>query len=330
MRFAVIWLAVFFANVSTAAAVSWAIYPGGAIGTVADIGAATPEDPVQTTAALRRLSPAQRLRIRLYDLYQEPSDAYSTRFLESAREYATAGWNVDVVLRYAPRVAGGDPQGFAQFSRARTAQLSVYSRVRSIQIGNELNAQTAATSDGAFPQNVHAVLSAGRQVDALLQSRRRTDIQIGVSWAGDPTPSASLQAFATSPGSLRWVDWVGINAYPGTWGPRQPALSGLVASARNVRLALAGSRLRGRPIRITETGWPTSFERTEQQQRKYILALQRFSQKHARRWGVSYIAWFDLRDANSNASLFEAGYGLFDASYRPKAGVATFRRLVET
>ena len=112
--------------------------------------------------------------------------------------------------------------GFAGFVRARVRQTGA--NVGYLQVTNEANVTGAPdAADGAY-RGARAALVRG-VIAARDEARRRGlhDLRIGFNWAYQLGRSeraffASLRRrggkrFATA------VDWVGLNSYPGTWGP---------------------------------------------------------------------------------------------------------------
>jgi hypothetical protein len=134
----------------------------------------------------------------------------------------------------------------------------------------------------------------------------------------------------------RAVDWVGIDAYPGTWGP--PLARGDLAAAtrdatvralralRRDFMPLAG--LDDVPIRFAESGYPTGPQRTEAMQVTVLRAAVRAVSDYRGRYNVSDYRWFDLRDADSASGSFESHYGLLRDDYSPKPAFAAFRSLI--
>jgi hypothetical protein len=134
------------------------------------------------------------------------------------------------------------------------------------------------------------------------------------------------------------VDWVGVNAYPGTWGP---TLGRGVTLATGVRIATikALSAMRHRfmrlagipssvPIHITESGYPTGPGRSDHDQEAALRAVVSTVYADRITYNISDYCWFDLRDGASNVSNFQAHYGLMTDTYAPKPAFDVYRNLV--
>ena len=109
-----------------------------------------------------------------------------------------------------------------------------------------------------------------------------SQVEVGFNWANSSDSKAKLvSSGATSLSVGRAVrlpvDWVGLDAYPGTWGPatggslavataRAMATASL-ATLRDRYLPLVGIP-RGVALHISENGYPTGTGRTEKMKSK--------------------------------------------------------------
>jgi hypothetical protein len=320
------------------------IYPGGAAGTVGPAGPVLPEVAELRLQALRDLRGGARpFVVHLYDSYTQPADAEALPgwLAEQIDAYAADGFQVELVLTYRPARAAGDVAGFAEFVRARVRQLGGNRSVTHLQVTNEANVQGAPNAaDGAY-RGARAALVRGVLAARDEMRRREVDhLRIGFNWAyqygrAEKAFFSSLRriggrAFASA------VDWVGLDVYPGTWGP--PLADGDLSSAvRSTTLdalrmlredLLPRARLGQADLHVSESGYPTGPGRTEEMQERALrAAVQAVADARATHRVTGY-RWFDLRDADSAQPNFESQYGLMRDDYSPKAAFFAYRELV--
>ena len=325
--------------------IEFGIYPGGGAGAVNGRGEPRPEIPALRQQALDQLRGGNRpFVVHLYDAYTGPADVARTPAWLRAQidDFTAKGLRVELVLRYRPSAAGGDVPGYLSFVRSRVKELGPNPGITSLQIGNEVNVTGAPdAADGAYPGARRALVRG--VVAARTQVRRSgaAQLAVGFNWANEGGPAARAffaalgkeggKAFAAS------VEWVGVDAYPGTWGPKLPAGDlGSAVRTDTARLLhrlrsslLPAARLRRTPIVVAESGYPTDqAQRTEAQQVAVMQAAVEAVARLRSRYGVVGYRWFDLRDADSSVSSFESRYGLMRDDYSPKAGFSVYRDLV--
>jgi hypothetical protein len=341
-------LAATVAGVSVAAAaqshkrrpapIVFGIYPGGGAGTVGPSGRTIPEDPARRLAALEELRGGNRpFVLHLYDAYMQPSDADAVPgwLASEIAGYASAGFGIELVLRYR---SPDDVDGFIGFVRARVRQLGA--QLTSLQITNEANVHGAPdAADGAYP-GVRDALVRGVVAASDEARRRHLGVKVGLNWAYQHgrAETAFFSHLRTAGGRkfARAVDWVGVDAYPGTWGPRLAAGDlGTAVRAATIdamrtlrRTLLPRAGLSKAALHFSESGYPTGPGRTEAMQQAVMRAtLQAIADTRAT-YRVTDFRWFDLRDADSAGASFESRYGITNDDYSPKAAFATYRDLI--
>jgi hypothetical protein len=322
------------------APILFGIYPGGGAGTVGPSGRTVPEDPAARLQALERLRGDRPFVLHLYDAYTRPADADAVPEGLGAEisGYADAGFQVELVLRYRPAAAEGDVDGFADFVRARVRQLAGRG-VRSLQVTNEVNVPGAPdAADGAYPGAADALVRG--VIAASSEAGQGARLKVGFNWAYQRGRNES--AFFSRLGAVggrpfaRAVDWVGIDAYPGTWGPKL-APGDLGAGVRRATLDAMRTLRRGLlpraglshvALHFSESGYPTGPQRTEAMQQTVMRAAIKAIADSRARYRVTDYRWFDLRDADSAGPSFESRYGITRDDYSPKAAFATYRDLI--
>jgi hypothetical protein len=330
--------------VRQATPIVFGIYPGGAAGTVGPAGRTLPEDAGLRQAALEQLRGGERpFVLHLYDSYTQPGDADSVpaALASQIAGYAAAGFQVELVLTYRPAAATGDVAGFTDFVRARVRQLGPNPGVTGLQVTNEANITAGPdAADGAYPGARDALV---RGVIAAKDEARRggfDQLGVGFNWAYQRGRAEA--AFFSSLGDIggrafaRAVDWVGVDAYPGTWGPKL-APGGLAAAVRAAtidamrtlrRSLLPRAGLSGAALHFSESGYPTGSGRTEAMQQTVMRATVQAIADTGEAYGVTDYRWFDLRDADSATTSFESQYGITRDDYSPKAAFFTYRDLI--
>jgi hypothetical protein len=320
------------------------IYPGGGAGTVGPAGETRPEVPELRRRSLLALRPAGRpFVVRLYDEYHRASDADAVApwLASQIAGYASDGFKIELVLPYRPNDPRGDVDGFVRFVRARVAQLGPNPALTDLQVTNEVNITAApAAADGSYPGALDALVRGVVAAGDAAGTGGFRQLRVGFSWADQPGPSqeaffASLRERGGAPFAAA-VDWVGADAYPGTWGPALPA--GRLATAvrratirtmrRLRRELMPRAGLRRARIHFSESGYPTGPGRTAAMQRTVMDAAIRTVARYRETYGVTDLRWFDLRDADSSNASFESQYGLTRDDYSPKPAFFTFRALV--
>jgi hypothetical protein len=330
----------------TTAPLTFGIYPGGAAGTVGPSGRLLAEDPVKRLAALEQLRPARRpFVLHLYASYSGPGGSSAEQQLGGqVAQYTSSGFEVELVLTYRPAGGGStaDVSAFAEFARATVRWLGSNPRFVSLQVTNEANIGGAPNaSDGYYAGAKDALIAGVIAAKQTARSDGNTQVKVGFNWAnssdsGEPAfwqylGSHGGRAFATS------LDWVGLDAYPGTWGP--PLGPGALSSATTAAVTAALSALRQRymplagvpasvALHVSETGYPTGPGRTEAMQVTVMTAAASAVSSARAKYNVTDYRWFDLRDADSSSTSFESKYGLLRDDYTPKAGFAAYRDLV--
>ncbi|XAY04307.1 hypothetical protein DSM112329_01140 [Paraconexibacter sp. AEG42_29] len=332
------------------AALRFGIYPGGAAGSVEGKPDPAPEDPVARLAALELLRPTNgRLGVHIYTAYTGDAAADEGTALWMDGEiaaYTAAGFDVELVVRYKPEglARAQAVTGFARFVRATVRRYGGNARFTSLQVTNEANLTGAPdASDGAFAGATDALVAGVIAAKAEVRETNFAQVQVGFNWASDARPAASTafwKALADQGGAAfaDAVDWVGLDAYPGTWFPALdvssllPGLAGAaldsaLATVRGCHMPAAGLGT-DIPIHVSENGYPTGPGRSPATQSRVLEEMVRAVARRAAAYNVSDYNWFDLRDSRSDHPHLESQYGLLRDDYSLKPAFSTYRRLI--
>ena len=285
-----------------------------------------PEDTAKTLAALRRLQgTAGEFYVRAYRHFGEGSPLRSGVAPAPLRPglYAGQGRLIDLVACYqSPRP---DPQGFAGFVRQAVRDVAAWGGGK-VQVGEELNCP--APLDGGSPGCFEAV---GAGVAAALEERERigAPVLVGVNAAGVPDLAFWHQLVgAIGPRNTRRLDYLGLDAFPDVFRPiSHQNLPGAVTSlVQRFRTVTAEAGVpEATPIHLTETGWPTDDERTEDTQAGVLAAVA--DAVLASGAGVRAYEWFALRDGLTTAT-WTARFGVLRDDYTPKPAFAAIQQLI--
>ena len=86
--------------------------------------------------------------------------------------------------------------------------------------------------------------------------------------------------------------------------------------------------MRGTPLRIEETGWPTGPGRSEDAQCRALRDIVTTAVRHRGVYHLTDLRWFGLRDNDTSSPDPQARFGLLRDDDVPKPAFAAFRRLV--
>ena len=322
------------------------IYPGGAAGTVGPSGPLAPENPTLRMAALKQLRPSGRpFVLRLYAFYTGANGSSAAQQVgQEIAGYGNAGFQTELVVCYRPDDGGSpaDVGGFIEFVRDAADSLGRQPGFVSLQVTNEANqGGSPNTSDGYYAGAEDALIEGVIAAKDEIRKDNFGPVRVGFNWAyATDGGERAFWRYLGSHGGRRFVtslDWVGVDAYPGTWGPplggrglaaeSTSFMDRVLRALRVTYMPLAGIP-HTVPLRVTETGYPTGPGRSEATQATVMKATVE-AVYHARgTYNITGYSWFDLRDADSSSSSFESQYGLMRDDYSPKAAFGAYRALV--
>jgi hypothetical protein len=322
------------------------IYPGGGAGTVSPSGQTMPEDPVRRLAALQQLRPPGRpFVLRLYASYSGPGGSSAVQQVGSEiRAYGRAGFQTELAVCYRPADGGSaaDVRGFAAFVRDTLRSLGTHPGFVSLQVTNEANVVGSPNASDGYYRDAKDALIDG--VIAAKDEIRRSglrQVKVGFNWAyATDGAERAFWSYLGRTGGERFVaalDWVGLDAYPGTWGPAlaesdlasatRRFMDGALRRLRSTYMPLAGIP-RTVPLRIAENGFPTGPGRTQAMQATVMRAAVTAVYQARVTSNITGYRWFDLRDADSSSSSFESQYGIMSDAYAAKSAFGVYRALV--
>jgi hypothetical protein len=315
------------------------IYPGGPAGQLGPVPApSVPEDQAKIFAALEQLRPPNSpFAVHVYRSYMTPeSEAEEEQEHRRLVDLYTArGYAVEIVIRYR---RDDDPGGFAEFVRGVVRRFGSNRLVKGFQVTNEVNLTFSPdSSDGAYAGSRDALIQGVIAAKDEARALRYDHVQIGFNWVyrTDPGNERSFWEYLGSAGGERFVkslDWVGMDAYPGTFFPprTEPSTTGdlmvhALSTLRKCSMPMAGIPDTV-PIHVEENGYPTGPDRPYEDQRVAAEQMLGAVERYARVYNVTDYFWFDLRDADSASPNFQQQYGVMRDDYTPKPGFDVLRR----
>ena len=301
----------------------------------------TPEDPAKQLAALGRLRAADGpFVVRLHRFFWSDGEAGVKRFLALAKRYTSHGYLAELQLRYHPTPAQeGDIAAWRRFVRDVVDRFGPNRRVVAIQVTNEVNlAVSPDSSDGAYDRARDALIQGVEAAKTEVRKRGFSQLEIGFNWAyrGDPSSEQSFWNYLRDHGGVKFVralDWVGVDAYPGTFFPPVNTPGGerdaLVNAFSTFRCLAETPRIpRSVPIHVEENGYPTGPGRTYARQAQAMDTMVHAVHDFRGTFNISDYRWFNLRDGDTMSPNFQQQYGLMTDEYVPKPAFGLYRRLV--
>jgi hypothetical protein len=309
----------------------------------------TPRGLAKTMAALKDLqAPGSPLVVHLYSVF--PGDAMAAaswgayrRFLGRALgAFERAGFDIELVVRYAPLHDRGSPKdvgAFAALVRRIVRTFGANRRFVSIQITNETDLSATPGSDGYFNHGHSAWQALIRGVIAAKQTARQEHLEqlrVGFNYASHNRSFWQYLGRHGDPAFTRALDWVGIDTYAGTLTPLPTsglrsgiakAITDSVNQARRVYLPLARIPRRV-ALHFSENGYATGHGHSYAMQ---VTALESAVQTVAslsRTSNVTEYDWFELRDPGGSSRAAPSGLGLLTHNYQPKPAFSAYRRLI--
>ena len=129
------------------------------------------------------------------------------------------------------------------------------------------------------------------------------------------------------------LDWIGLDAYPGTVFPPVEGPGGFRDGMVNAMSSLrCFARTPGIPatvpMKVEENGWPTFPGRSRAMQADVLREMVTAVHDFRGTYNVTDYRWFNLRDGDSSSPQAFQHFGLLDSAYVEKPAFAVYRSLV--
>ena len=328
------------------APLTFGIYPGGLAGQVVGSATPRPDDPAAIVRALADLRGDARrpFNVHLYLSFTNAEDQEERvqEALALIERYGRLGYDVEYVLTYRPagRRGEADVADWVAFVRSMVRRLGAVDGLRSLQVTNEVNNTLSPdASDGAYPGARDALVQGVLAADDETRRTGREDLEIGFNWFYRLDPETERSFWSElgakgGPAFARAVDWIGLDAYPGTFFPPgggtslRSSMINAMSVLRECYAPMAGIGS-STPMHIIENGWPTGPGRSPAQQAEAMNEMVRAVHEHRATYNVTSYNWFDLRDGDSSDPNFGQQFGIMRDDYTPKPAFALYRGLIE-
>ena len=303
---------------------------------------ALPEQARRTHAALDRLrAPGRPFVLRLNRFFWSDGEAGFRRYLALARRFARRGYLIELQVRYHPAPSReGDLSAWEAHVREVVRRFGRIRAVIALQIANEVNITFSPdSSDGAYRRAPEALVRGVVAAKSEVRRRRLGRLKIGFNWFWRLDPATERrfwEALRDHGGSrfARAVDWIGLDAYPGTVFPVAVPAGGerdaIVSALRSLRcFARVPGIPRSTPIKVEENGWPTLLPaRGYDEQARRLRRMVRAVHDYRGTFNVTDYRWFNLRDADSTSAALFQHFGLLESDYDAKPAFAVYGALV--
>jgi hypothetical protein len=303
---------------------------------------AVPEDPARHRAKLDELRPpGSAFPLRLTRFFWRDGQAAFKQFLAMTREYTSRGYPVELQVRYQPNEQQeGDIAAWVRHVREVVRRFGSNPLVVGLQIANEVNITFSPdSSDGAYEGArealVQGVIAAKREAVRLGHDQLR----IGFNWAYRTDPANEMSFWQAlrdrgGPEFVRSLDYIGLDAYPGTvFPPAETGLDGYRDAMVNAMSAIrcyatVPSIPQSVPIEIGENGWPTFPGRSYEDQAQILRVMVQAVHDFRGTYNVTDYRWFNLRDSMTGHPGVFQNSGLLEDDYDEKPAFAAYRELV--
>jgi len=310
-----------------------------------------PDDVAKDVSFSSQLRPAGHvLVVRLNRLFWSGGDPLISQFQALVSEYAKAGLQVELQVRYHPPPGqDGNLRAWQAYVRHVVDVFGPDPHVVAMTITNEVNVNFSPnTSDGSYTAADDALIQGIKAAHNEAVTRGYRQLQFGFTYAYRFSPAGDTAFFSylgSHGGSAfrQALGFVGVDFYPGsvyppTMGTTDTYRGETAQALGTVRdclmpLAALDSTV---PIWITENGIPTGASTTEAQQARGLTQLVDATRDYSGTFNVTDYRWFNLRDSVSSdaagslsgaAALF-ATDGLLRDDYTPKPAFAAYRDLI--
>jgi hypothetical protein len=309
------------------------IYAGGQAGTETGMTQGPADNFAETQKALTELQGDASLLVRCYIGYHGVGKVH--RLTPGSPDLLTArGRKMDLVLCY--QTDDDDMAAWATFIRE---MLSRYHRVLAkIQITEEANVNLPSL-DGYFAHSRKALVE-GVKVAKNEIMKLKADILVGFNATPDFNPNRTFYreiAQLADDEFYRSLDYVGLDFFPdvfrrvapdGSPMDLQQGILSVLNQFKHVDLKNAGIDP-GIELHITENGWPTHSDRSQEQQARILEKIITLIFQRRQEFNITHYELFSLRDANSTQDDLFCQFGILKDNYERKLAFETFKRMIK-
>jgi hypothetical protein len=308
------------------------IYPGGAVGGGNGIVRGDPDNPESIRHALDELYPGKGpFLVRAY-LHYRGNGEFNNLAPLNYEQYVNQIRKMDLVLGYQSH--DGNLDDWKDFICRMIRKYGP--SLAKIQIGEEPNLNGVSYVDGDSP-NVRSAVVVG--VIAAKEEILNLGYDIQVGFNGVPTFNPDndfwreIGRLAKGTKFHECLDYVGLDFFPDVFRPvpsekLATAIKGVLQHYRHVSLNEANISPKIE-LHITENGWATSPDRSEEKQAEVIEINIRTIFSLREEFNITHYELFDLRDADSANPDFFHQFGIMKHDYTPKKAFNLFKSMIQ-
>ena len=311
---------------------SFGIYPGGQLGITTGMSSGPPDLPDQIGEALDILQGEHyALMVRCYIIYKGKNTALSYS-QENPHQYAENGRLLDLVLCF--HSFEEEISGWLDFVKDTIQEYHPY--IAKLQITEEANVDLPVV-DGHYPKSKPAL------VEGIILAHRVfgvMDLQIPVGFNATPDFNPNRKfwkeiALLANKSFYDALGFVGLDFFPDVFRPipnagDEKSLEEAIRYILGLYRAdlLEAGILQNIPLHITENGWPTGRDRSEEVQSIRIEKIIRVIYSLREEFNIECYEFFALRDSDSSNNDIFYQFGMMKDDYSPKKLFFTFKKLI--
>ena len=318
----------------------------GLAGNLVPVSATTPQ-PIDTgkeAVPLAGLQPPHgKLVVRLNRLFWSGGESLLQQFASEANDYANAGYDVEVQVRYQPPTTDIDNiAAWVVYVRHVVDVLGTNPDLVALTITNEVNFDVSPnTSDGIYPGAEDALIQGIEAAsDEAQQHGWGARIRMGFTFAYrfNPATDAQLFSYIAQNGGVPFnkaLGFVGVDDYPGTvYPPAFPPgdtaakeMGEAIATMRDCYLPL-GDIPNTVPLWVTENGF-SSANGADAPQATALTGMIDTVRALSGSYNVTDYRWFNFRDNDSSGTGTFDQDGLLLDTYASKPSYSLFQHEIQ-
>ncbi|ADB53499.1 glycoside hydrolase family protein [Conexibacter woesei] len=307
----------------------------GTYATELGMGAGAPDRPAKIERALDRLQGGSKpFIVKASSWFNDAGDRGAIGdFPANPVQYTTATRRLEVVLWFNSK--SRDRAGWVRYVRAKVRELAPHAAT--FVIGEEANVPLGPPW-GLMPVEaiVDGVLAAKDELRRMGNNRTKVGFNAAESIAPDGGRSFFDEIRRVGNRDFRRaVDFVGLDAYPGAFGPYVPGFdyrAEMARALRNARYCLirAAGFPDSMPLHVTENGFGTGGDRSAEAQVEALGQLIKAVHDYRGVYNIRAYEQWGLRDDRSDLGDPFVALGLLRDDYTPKPSFDLYRNLIRT
>lgn len=318
------------------------IYPGSGVGLETGLGRikGKKDDAISIKAALENLSGDKPFLVRSYIQYIG-SGKSKNKTPQNFEYFCKENIKLDLAICY--RTNEHNMKDWRNFIKTTiTEYKNVLAKIQITEEPNNPDTNSGGDGSSLYIKEaiIEGVLAAKETITEL-----GLDIQNGFNAVISFNPQDTFWRDFAKLNTVEFtqaLDYIGLDFYPDVFRPLPPNLTlkdaviGVIQHYRNNNLPEGGIP-NNLPLHITENGWPTNKERSEEKQAIVVQHLIETIFEIRKRNNITHYEFFNLRDIDSSGKLAQAQlessgnnfqFGLMRDDYIPKPSYTIYKNLI--